>query len=104
VDVIWASKGNNCSDAPGNSNSQSTYVQGVESATYSRFRHKFPHLKVEMVIEVGNHKQTIGALIDTGAEANILQTGLLPRQYWEVAGNPLRFTNANASGMVGGNP
>lgn len=102
MDVIWA-----CSDVAqlpivDLSNSSTVGVHGIESATYGRVPHSYPHLKIEMVLEVGGFTQTIHALIDTGAEANILLPGLIPSHLWEVAVNPLRFTNANASGLMGG--
>ena len=44
----------------------------------------------------------ISALIDTGAEINLLRQGLLPPHYFSLSPNPRRFVTAGQAQMAGG--
>ena len=61
-------------------------------------------LLVRSIIELSNGTaQKINALVDTGAEANLIREGLIPRECISPAETPLHFQTANRDTLAGGN-
>ena len=62
-----------------------------------------PHLRVAMVLQWGDgQSRQVMALLDTGAEVNLVKHGLLPNSALREATRPLRLLAANNLQLLGG--
>ena len=59
-------------------------------------------LMVEVEISVCGHHKKIQALIDTGAQANLIRGNIFPDAVWKRARNPLALMAANGDVLSGG--
>ena len=59
-------------------------------------------LMVEVEISVCGQTKKIKALIDTGAQANLLREDLFPSEIWKSSKNPLALTTVNGEILSGG--
>jgi len=60
-------------------------------------------LKIWVHMQVGDQVFTIRALIDTGAEVNIIKKGTIPPHYMQRDNHPLTLKGADDSQLTGGN-
>ena len=64
-----------------------------------------PELQLAMLLKVHTPEggcRTLKALIDTGAEANLIRRGLLPSNLFGAAENPIQLVAANGQRLEGG--
>jgi hypothetical protein len=59
-------------------------------------------LKVWLDVIVEGKTFSIRALIDTGAEVNIIKRGIIPQEYLQKDSNPLVLRGANETKLKGG--
>ena len=62
---------------------------------------------LQLVLNVGcempdGERRVIKALVDTGAEENLIRMGIIPSKYFQRAGKLLKFVAANGTVMSGG--
>jgi len=59
-------------------------------------------LMVEVIISVGDCQRKIRALIETGAQANLIRGNIFPDEFWENSKQPLALTTVNGEILSGG--
>ena len=72
----------------------------------SGWSHLSPHtnlaLQLWIDLKIGSKKFRVRALIDTGAEVNVIRKGLIPYEYTHPNLKPITLTAADSTGMAGG--
>ncbi len=58
-------------------------------------------LKIWLDVIVEDKTFSIRALVDTGAEVNIIKKGLIPQEYLQKDSNPLALRGANETKLKG---
>ena len=77
--------------------------RSINHTSKSKHRDYPLSLKVWIDIEVEDRTFPIRALIDTGAEVNIIKKGIIPQEYLQTDSNPLVLRGANEGKLKGGN-
>ena len=57
---------------------------------------------MRLPMRLGDCVRMLPVLIDTGAQANLVRTGLFPHHEWEPAAKPMCLTTVNAGAIAGG--